>query len=279
MTNDEIWQTQLLVNEKIRQNARVIGSEDSYSSAINRGALAFFGDKYGDMVRLIEIANGASFSFEVCGGTHVHNTGEVGSFYLLNESSIGSGVRRIEAVSGRAGEKLVWDRFKETEHLATVLQSSITDLPQRVSGILTELDELKRSKVLMDRQLSMQAAKDLLENKRNVNGITVLTGRAPANNADTLREAADWLRDQLSTGVIVLGSVTNERPIIVSMVTPDLVEKGFDARDIARDAAKEIQGGGGGKPEVAQAGGKRAEKLDEALESVIDIVREKSLLL
>lgn len=279
MTNDEIWQTQLLVNEKIRQNARVIGSEDSYSSAINRGALAFFGDKYGDTVRLIEIANGASFSFEVCGGTHVHNTGEVGSFYLLNESSIGSGVRRIEAVSGRAGEKLVWDRFKETEHLATVLQSSITDLPQRVSGILTELDELKRSKVLMDRQLSMQAAKDLLENKRNVNGITVLTGRAPANNADTLREVADWLRDQLSTGVIVLGSVTNERPIIVSMVTPDLVEKGFDARDIARDAAKEIQGGGGGKPEVAQAGGKRAEKLDEALESVIDIVREKSLLL
>ncbi len=276
MTSDEIWQTQLLVNEKIRQNARVIGTEDTYSSAINRGALAFFGDKYGDTVRLIEIANGTSFSFEVCGGTHVHNTGEVGSFYLLNESSIGSGIRRIEAVSGRSGEKLVWDRFKETEHLAATLQSSISELPQRVGSLLTELDELKRSKVVADRQISMQAAKALLENKRNVNGITVLVGRASANNADTLREVADWLRDQLSTGVIVLGSVANDRPIIVSMVTPDLVAKGLDARDIARDTAKRIQGGGGGNPEVAQAGGKRSDKLDEALESVIDMVREKS---
>ena len=103
VTDEELWQVQLLVNERIRQNAKVVKSEDSYTSAIRRGALAFFGDKYGDTVRLIEIANGASFSFEVCGGTHVERTGEIGAVYILGESSIGSGMRRLEAVSGQIG--------------------------------------------------------------------------------------------------------------------------------------------------------------------------------
>ena len=276
MAEDEIWQTQLLVNEKIRQNARVLNSEDSYSSAISRGALAFFGDKYGDTVRLVEIANGASFSFEVCGGTHVNSTGEVGAVYLLGEASIGSGIRRMEAISGRAAEKLVWDRFHQEEKLAHQLQAPLPELQNKVQGLLDELDGLRREKEALERRTSLQAAEGLLELKQDVDGVTVLATRASAANVDSLREVGDWLRDKLGSGVIVLGSVFNDRPVLVAMVTSDLVARGLDASDIARGAAKAMQGGGGGRPDVAQAGGRRADKLDEALSLVAELVRAKS---
>ena len=276
MTDDEIWQVQWLVNEKIRQNTEVLKDEDSYASAIRRGALAFFGDKYGDSVRLIEIANGASFSFEVCGGTHVGFTGELGTVYILGESSIGSGMRRIEAISGREAEKLVWERFKREERITQALQTSQPDLEKRVQGLLDELDELKRKTDSLERKLSFQAAEGLLESTEQVNGITVLATIASTANVESLREVGDWLRDRLGSGVVVLGSVVNERPVLISMVTPDLVVRGFDASEIVKRAAKSIQGGGGGRPDVAQAGGRRADKLDEALRLVSDVVREKS---
>ena len=276
MTEDEVWQVQLLVNEKIRQNARVLNSEDVYTSAIRRGALAFFGDKYGDTVRLVEIANGETFSFEVCGGTHVGRTGEVGALYLLGESGIGAGIRRIEAISGRAAEKLVWEKLNRENRLASTLQTTPADLEDRVQGLLDELEGLRREKETAERRLSLQSAEGLLESRQQVNGITVLVARASASNADSLREVGDWLRDKLGSGVIVLGSVVNGRPALVAMVTSDLVAKGLDARDIARGAAKAIGGGGGGRPEVAQAGGRDIDKLDEALGLVADLVREKS---
>ena len=276
VTRDELWQVQLLVNEKIRQNARVIKGEDAYSEAIRRGALAFFGDKYGDQVRLIEIANGETFSFEVCGGTHVHHTGEVGAVYVLGESSIGAGMRRIEAVSGRSAERMVWDRFNMEDRLSVKLQAGLPDIETRIDSLIEETGRLARSNQALERRLALRDAEDLLESRQDVDGVTVLSARADASSIESLRETGDWLRDKLGSGVVVLGSVLNDRPMLIAMVTADLVEKGFDATSIARGAAKAIQGGGGGRPDVAQAGGKLAHKLDDALGLVPALVREKS---
>ncbi len=274
VTDEEMWQVQLLVNEKLRQNARIVKSEDTYASAINRGALAFFGDKYGDRVRLVEIANGATFSFEVCGGTHVERTGELGAVYVLGESSVGAGMRRIEAVSGRAAERLVWERFRREEAVARRLQVPPTEAEDRVQSLVEALDEANRARSALERRLSLQAAESLLADQQDVDGVSVLAVRTTAANADGLREVGDWLRDKMGSGVIVLGSVIGERPLLVSMVTQDLVERGLDASVIARGAAKAIQGGGGGRPDVAQAGGRRAEGLDDALALVPGLVRE-----
>ena len=274
VTDEEMWTVQVLVNEKIRQNARVQQSEDSYAAAIRRGALAFFGDKYEEQVRLIEIANGATFSFEVCGGTHVERTGEVGSLYLLNESSIGAGMRRVEAVSGRAAERLVWERFSRENRLARTLQTTPTDLEERVEGLMSDLETARREMETLERRLSIQAARDLLASKQQVAGVTVLAERADASSIESLREVGDWLRDKLGSGVLVLGAVMNQRPVLIAMVTQDLVDRGLDASRIARDAAKLIGGGGGGRPDMAQAGGQRADRLDDALRSVPDLVRQ-----
>ena len=276
VTDDELWQVQHLVNEKIRQNSGVHRDEDTYSSAIQRGALAFFGDRYGERVRLIEIANGDTFSFEVCGGTHVHHTGEVGSVYILGESSIGAGMRRLEAVSGRAAERLVWERFNREDGLASMLNTTSPELGSAVQRIQDENDDLRRQLATLERQNSLQAAEILLDSKQDINGVSVLSARTEASNSDSMREISDWLRDKMGSGIVVLGAVINDRPTISVGITRDLVDGGADARDYARDLGRIIGGGGGGRPDMAQAGGRNADKLDEAIAGAADIVRQKT---
>ena len=276
VTEDELWQVQHLVNEKIRQNSGVHRDEDTYSSAIQRGALAFFGDRYGERVRLIEIANGDTFSFEVCGGTHVHHTGEVGSVYILGESSIGAGMRRLEAVSGRAAERLVWERFNREDGLASMLNTTSPELGNAVQRIQDENDDLRRQLATLERQNSLQAAEILLDTRRDINGVSVLAARTEASNADGMREISDWLRDKMGSGIVVLGAVINDRPTISVGITRDLVDGGADAREYARDLGKIIGGGGGGRPDMAQAGGRNADKLDSAIAGAADIVRQKT---
>ena len=275
VTPEEMRQIQFLVNEKIRHNATVMKSEDRYSNAIERGALAFFGDKYEDTVRLIEIANGATFSFEVCGGTHVARTGELGSVFVLGESSIGAGMRRIEATSGRGAERVVNERIYATNAVAAKLQTPIADIEGRIDGLLDELTQLRREKEALERKLSLTSASDLLERRQEVGGVSVLTAKVDAANVDSMREMGDWLRDKMGSGVVVLGAVINERPSLISMVTPDLRSAGLDAAGIVRGAAKVIGGGGGGRPDAAQAGGRDASKLDDALNLVPSLVKEQ----
>ena len=275
VTDDEMWQVQLLVNEKVRQNARVLKDEDTYQEAIRRGALAFFGDRYDERVRLVEIANGDTFSFEVCGGTHVGRTGEVGAVYVLGESSIGAGMRRIEAVSGRAAERLVWERFNRDKRVGSKLAAAVDDIEDRVQRLLDDRDDLQRENETLQRRLSLQSADGLLDSAQSVDGVTVLAVRTAVSNADSLREMGDYLRDKLGSGVVVLGSVINDRPMLVAMVTNDLIEaRRLNAADIARGAARAVGGGGGGRAEVAQAGGRDASKLDAALALVPGLVRE-----
>ena len=276
VTDDELWQVQHLVNEKIRQNAGVHRDEDTYSSAIQRGALAFFGDRYGERVRLIEIANGDIFSFEVCGGTHVHHTGEVGSVYILGESSIGAGMRRLEAVSGRAAERLVWERFNREDALAGSLNTTPPELGSAVQRIQDENDELRRQIEALERRNTLQAAEILLDTTQDVNGVSVLAARTEASNADGMREISDWLRDKMGSGIVVLGAVINDRPTISVGITRDLVDDGADAREYARELGRIIGGGGGGRPDMAQAGGRNTENLDSAINEAYDLIREKT---
>ena len=275
MTADEVEQVQWMVNERVRENVQVHNSEDSYTAAVERGALAFFGDKYEDTVRLVEIANGEAFSFEVCGGTHVERTGELGAVYILGESSIGAGMRRIEAVSGRGAERTVRERFNVADDTASRLQTTVLETPVRAQGLLDELDDLRHRNEALERKLSLQSAEGLLDLTQDVDGVSVLAQKVSASNVDALREIGDWLRDKLGSGVVVLGAVVNDQPVLVAMVTADLVATGLNAAEIAKGAAKAIGGGGGGRPDVAQAGGRRADKLDEALGLVPDLVRGK----
>ena len=274
MTDEEVRDTQFLVNEKIRQNAKVLKDEDSYTRAIERGALAFFGDKYEEKVRLIEIANGDTFSFEVCGGTHVGRTGEVGSLFFLSEASIGAGIRRIEAVSGRAAERAFSDRHRQVNSLAGTLQTGAVDLEDRLQTLLDENAALRRERDELRRRISLQSAESLLDSRVEVEGVSVLAVNVQVETVEALRDMSDWLRDKLGSGVVVLGAVVNDRPSLIAMVTKDLLPSGLDASTIVRSAAKEVQGGGGGRPDVAQAGGRRADKLDDALALVPNLVRD-----
>ncbi len=274
VTESELWQVQLLVNEKIRANASVRGDEDTYAAAIQRGALAFFGDRYGERVRLIEIANGDVFSFEVCGGTHVGHTGEVGGVYILGETGIGAGMRRLEAVSGRAAERLVWERFGSQESVARLLQTTTPEIEARVGALLSENEELRRQLEALERRSALQAAELLLDARVDVNGVSLLAARVDAASADSLREISDWLRDKMGSGIVVLGTALNDRPTISIGITRDLVDKGADARTYARELGRVIGGGGGGRPDMAQAGGRDASRLDAALARAQDLARE-----
>ena len=281
LTPDELLAVQSLSNEKVRANLLVSAQETSYADAVRQGALAFFGDRYGDVVRVVKMAEDSAepFSFEVCGGTHVAATGQVGTLLVLGESSIGGGMRRIEALTGRAAESLFVEQSALLDSLSRRLQTPVADLESRLDSYMQETDDLRRRLSGMERSLLRAEAEALLQRVTLVfgtndqDGVRVVAGRTSANNADGMREMGDFLRDKLSSCVVTLGALSEGSPILVTMVTPDLVERGLNAGSIARDAAKLMGGGGGGRPEMAQAGGRQPEKLDDALAAVPNLVQ------
>ena len=275
MSRDELLAVQSLANEKMRANLLVSAQETSYADAVRQGALAFFGDRYGDVVRVVRMAEDGNdpFSFEVCGGTHVSATGQVGTLLVLGESSIGGGMRRVEALTGRAAEALFVEQSATLDALSNRLQTPVAELEARLDSYMQETDDLRRRLASLERSLLRSEAEALLQRVADVDGVRVVYGRTSAHNADGMREMGDFLRDKLSSCVVTLGGLSDGSPILVAMVTPDLVERGLNAGNIARDAAKLMGGGGGGHPEMAQAGGRQPEKLDEALAAVPGLVR------
>jgi alanyl-tRNA synthetase len=239
---------------------------------LDEGALAFFGERYSEQVRVVEVGNGVPFSLEVCGGTHLERTGEVGSFVIVSESSIGSGIRRIEALTGRSSEDFIRSRLDVFQQLADLLQTTPSDVFERSKAILGELDQTRKRADSLERQLARELSEGLLEQIQEISGAKVLAGRASVSTMESLRETGDWLRDRLKSGIIVLGAVLDGRPTLVGLVTSDLVAKGYDAGKIVREVAKGMGGGGGGRPHLAQAGGRLPEKLDEVLASVPEVV-------
>ncbi|HEU0020742.1 MAG TPA: alanine--tRNA ligase [Dehalococcoidia bacterium] len=273
LSHDEQLSVQSLANEKVRENLEVATRETSYADAVRQGALAFFGDRYGDVVRVVTMAGGEPFSVEVCGGTHVGATGQVGTLFVLGESSIGGGMRRIEAITGRAAEQLLVDQSARLESLSHKLQTPVVDLEARLDSFLQDAETLRRRLAALERGALRTEAEELLSRATDINGVKVVSGRTSATSAEGMREMADYVKAKLPSVVVALGAVVNGSPVIVTMVTPDLVRKGLHAGNIARGTAQVVGGGGGGQAEMAQAGGRNAIKLDEALQGVAELVR------
>ena len=284
MTSDEQLAVQSLANSKIRENLAVTAHETTYADAVREGALAFFGDRYGDVVRVVRMAGSDSnsgghdhadpFSFEVCGGTHVHATGQVGTLVVLGESSIGGGMRRIEAVTGRAAEELVVQQSVTLLAISQKLQAPIHELEARLDAYMADTDILRRRLAETERVGLRAEAESLLGRVRDVDGVKLVASVTSANNVESMREMGDYLKQKLDSIVIALGAIIDGSPMIVTMVTPDLVDRGLHAGNIARDSAKLMGGGGGGRPETAQAGGRQPDRLGAALDAVSGLVRD-----
>jgi len=271
MTREELREVQHIVNEKIRQNIPVSDREVSYKKAIEEGAIALFDEKYGDVVRVVSIGE-PIISAELCGGTHVALTGEIGFLHIIGESSIGAGLRRIEAVTGREALSFLEKQVFALDNIAQSLESSVEDAPAKVSSLLREKDKELRRVQALERELAKIRAESLLSRAEVVNGVTLLVGKVDSSRLEILREMSDLLREQIKSGIIVLGSVYEDKPVFLAAVTPDLVARGYDAGKIIKQVAGVTGGGGGGKARLAQAGGKHKGKLDEALNLVKSLV-------
>jgi len=274
ITEEQISKIQRQVNEWVRQNLKAEAKLLPYKQAIAEGAIALFEEKYGEEVRMLEIGEPA-ISKELCGGTHVSSTGEIGTFVITNESSIGTGLHRIEAVTGRKAESLIESRLTALQSVVKEVEGSVEEAPDKVKALISELEAERRRVLSLERELSCRIAEDLIRQAEQVSGVTVLATKVPPLTMPILRETGDILRDRLKSAIVVLATVYNGKPNFLSMVTPDLIAKGFHAGDIINQVAKVTGGGGGGKAAMAQAGGKDAAKIDEALKLVKNVVASK----
>jgi len=271
MLKEEIASVQHLVNEKIRQNLPVYDEEVPYKQAIAEGAIALFDEKYGDTVRVLRIGQ-PPISSELCGGTHVSSTGNIGFFQVVAESSIGAGLRRIEVVTGRGAEEFVKKRFTSLENIAKLVHTLPDEVEEKMASTATAFETAQRQRIALEKELARMRVESLLGQVEEINGVKVLVARVPSSRIEILREMADFIRDKLKSVILVLGTLSEGKPMFLAAVTPDLVSRGYDAGKIVREVAKVAGGGGGGKPNLAQAGGKYKEKLDEALRQVKSII-------
>ncbi len=308
MTQDELREVERRVNAWIRADTEVAPAEMPLAEAKRLGAMALFGEKYGDVVRVVTVGcadagvggqgsgAGASrpspdtqqlipgprppapdfCSRELCGGTHVTRTGEIGFFKIVGESSIGSGLRRIEAVTGRGAEAYVDQQLGLIRDLAQRLGASPAQLGDRIDQLLSQVRQQQQQIAQLAKAQSGSQLQTILDSQRRVNGVALIAARVDAPGMDKLREMGDWLRDKLGSGVVVLGTVLNDKPQLLAMLTPDMVKQGYHAGNLVKALAQIVGGGGGGRPDVAQAGGRDVARLDEALARVESILAEQA---
>jgi alanyl-tRNA synthetase len=281
---DELVAIERRVNLAVLSNYRVMPAHTSLQDAKDRGAMALFGEKYGQVVRTIEIADPSTatastsddaYSLELCGGTHVNHTAEIGLFHIVSESSVGANLRRIEAVTGRRAQELVQQRMEILDRAAASLSAGPDELDDRLTNLLHQVQSAEKEIGRLQRALARGTFQHLMDTAvTEAAGVPVLTGVVAEIDVDLLREMTDWFRDQVGAGVAALGTVMAERPLLIVAVTPDLVERGLNAGNLARSAAKLIGGGGGGRPVLAQAGGRDASRLSEAVDQVRELVAQ-----
>jgi len=259
-----------IVNHQILADTPVGTEVTAYAEAVAAGAMALFGEKYGDTVRMVQIDD---FSRELCGGTHVRHTGEIGPFVITSEGSVASGVRRIEALTGTPAVDRMLGQQRLVEDLGRELRVNWTDVPVQVRALQERTRAQEREIERLRGQVAGARSGDLVSQAKDVDGVRVVAARVSVEDKGGLRQLGDRLRDSLHSGVIVLGTVVDDKPSLLAMVTPDIAGRGVRAGDIIRAAATHIDGRGGGRPELAEAGGKDASGLDAALASVEETVR------
>jgi alanyl-tRNA synthetase len=264
VTPDELAEIETLVNDQIRLNGAAETEVLSYDDAIAAGALAFFGEKYGDKVRVLAIGG---FSTELCGGTHVNRTGDIGLFKITSETGVASGVRRIEAVTGRGALNWVNNTERNLREAAALLKGGRDDVPAKLGQLVERTRHLEREVAALKGRLATGSSRDLLDDIKTVSGVKFLVARIDGADSAALRTSADKLKDKMVSGIVVLGGVEGDKVRLVAGVTPDLTSR-FKAGDIIKPIAKQVGGSGGGRPDFAQAGGTEPNQLDAALELV-----------
>ena len=263
MTNEELAEVEKEVNRQIMKNVELEIEEMPVDDAIKKGAMALFGEKYGDIVRVVNVPG---FSCELCGGSHVPNTSVIGSFRIVGESGTGTGIRRIEAVTGKAAhERAVADAVLLQE-TATLLKSKEEDIPAKIEQLLTALKEAEREVAQLSHKLATSSLDDILAAKEEIHGVSVTAASVTADSAEGLRDMADMVLDKVG-GIVLLGAVQGDKVSFVCKVDKELTKQGYHAGKIVKAAAVAAGGGGGGRPDMAQAGGKDPQKLEEALKA------------
>jgi alanyl-tRNA synthetase len=276
LTTEELQAIESGVNQHIYDNFLLDIVYKPLQEAIDNGAMALFGEKYAEIVRTISIGGEDRFSYELCGGTHVAETAEIGTFLITSESSVGAGLRRIEALTGRKAYELVQKRFRLLENTAELFDSNVDQIVDKGHLVLEQLADARKQISSLRRNMASHDFDQLLEDVPLVNGIPVLVAELPGADAETLREMTDRFRERYPSSVILLAAVIDGRPLLVAAITKDLVERGLLAGDLVKDAAQPIEGSGGGRPTLAQAGGKNPAKLDQSLSKAREWV-EKNL--
>ena len=270
VSKEELDQVETIVNQRIRENYPVETNIIPYQQATQMGAIALFGEKYGDMVRMVKIG---PISMELCGGTHTHHTGSIGLFKLIGESSVAAGIRRIEALTGEEAFQFIKREEKELAELSYLLKAKPDEIVAKTSKILEEQKKLQKEVERLKNRVLSRGSDTLLSQARDLKGIKVIATCVEANNPKTLRELADQIKEQLKSGIIILGGKSQEKALLVVVVTKDLIPQ-FHAGRIIQEVAKGIGGSGGGRADMAQAGGKEKQKLEETLEKAYEIVEE-----
>jgi len=278
LTPEQLERIERLVNEAVAADMLVMPKIKAREEAIAEGAMALFGEKYGETVRTITIMpEGAQrYSYELCGGTHLERTSDVGAFLIVSESSAAAGVRRIEAVTGRGAYELIARRFKALKQAAAALKSALDEVPARVETLQEELSAARKQIAALKAELALSNFQGQLANVETVKGVHLLVSKFPRTDKETLAMLADKFREKYpQNGVCVLAATDGEQVIVMAAVTQDLIKKGIKAGDLAGHVSRQLGAGGGGAPHLAFGGGKDVSKLPEALASVRTWLEEK----
>jgi alanyl-tRNA synthetase len=268
LADREVYRVEDLVNERIREDRPVEVVHSALHEALKMGAVALFGEKYGDDVRVVKIGD---FSMELCGGTHLRSTGEIGLFKVSQISGVAAGVRRIEALTGEAAFEFVRREEATLNELRELLKAQAFEEPTRVQRLIEQVHELEREVETLKGQLANAHTQDVLDGVTEVNGVKVLTLHERNLNQKDLRALVDLAKERLRSGVVVAATVVDEKVALVTGVTPDLTRR-VHAGELAKAVAALVDGSGGGRADMAQAGGRSPEKLSEVLAKVPSLV-------
>ncbi len=267
---EELEKIEAMVNEQIWKSIHVEIDYKDINEAKAMGAMALFGEKYGDIVRVVKVGD---FSLELCGGCHVPNTSVIGLFKIVSESGIGAGTRRIEAVTGQAAYNMLNEQVGFLKEAAEKLKTNVKGVPARIEALNNEIRQLQRENESLTAKLGNIEAGSLVSKVQDINGIPVLVAKVEATDMNNLRNMADDLKQKLNSAIIVLGSPAEGKVNLIAGVSKDLIDKGFHAGKLIKEVASRCGGGGGGRPDMAQAGGKNPEQLDAALQYVEEWVK------
>ncbi len=272
MTTDEIKEVERIVNEKIFENIDIKISEENIEDARKMGAMALFGEKYGNVVRVV---NMGGYSVELCGGAHLTNTAQVGTFKIISENGVAAGIRRIEALTGTEALKYFQTQEEQLKTVCSIVKATPDNMVKRVETLVAEQKELAKELEKLKAKMAGGAVSEILNNKKEINGVTAVLAEVKEADGNALRTMGDQLKEKLGSGVIVLGSGKDGKVSLVVMATDDVVKKGVHAGNIIKAAAAVCGGGGGGRPNMAQAGGKDATKIGEALAKAEEVIGEQ----